>query len=146
MSHMMKMQLTRRVTVGLQTQKKEKETVMSSTKTRSFYTTGSRNFFTDHGEAEEEELRVMSPATLLQTFSDNFLFGRLLVILSTFLFSRRASSPLTEPGIVHTHILDSDLLYQMRRFLSLIIPTRILMQVYVKICIFQFLREYSRET
>lgn len=94
---------------------------MSSTKAKGFYTTGRRNFSTAPWRRRWSRA-AWSRAWRLQHYSWLFtiacLFTRLLVILSTFLLSCKASSPLTELVIVHTHthtllqtpVLDSDLL------------------------------------
>lgn len=84
---------------------------------------------------------------LLQHYSRlttiNCRFIRLLVILSVFLLSCKASSPLTELRIVHTHPwLYAAMIYSSLE--SKIPLARILKQVYVTVCIWQI--QFQRET
>lgn len=116
---------------------------------RRFYTTGSRNFlfFTALWRGWWSRGGQSCAWCLVQHYSRlttiNCRFIRLLVILSVFLLSCKASSPLTELGIVHTHPwLYVAMIYSGLE--SKIPLARILKQVYVTVCIWQF--QFQRET
>lgn len=109
---------------------------------RRFYTTGSRNFlfFTALWRGWWSRGGQSCAWCLVQHYSRlttiNCRFIRLLVILSVFLLSCKASSPLTELGIVHTHPwLYVAMIYSGLE--SKIPLARILKQVYVTVCIWQ---------
>lgn len=97
--------LTRSVSVDRR--KKKNATVRSVTKMRRFYTTGSRNLFSqpfeEDGEAEGDRAVHDVFCNMTPIYYDKLPLHQTACYSLRVLLSCKASSPLTEPGIVHTH-------------------------------------------